>query len=76
MRVLYKVDGDLMLSIFDDVSFFHKENNLLFTSAHCDSLLVKTDKYTATLILSKLYEWGKIDLSEFESKISISLEIE
>lgn len=75
MRVIYLLDGKLMVSIFEDVSYYPKENKILFTSVHCDSVFLTTDNDTANMILFDIYEHGKLNLIHYSDKIILNWEI-
>lgn len=74
MRVIYELDGKLIVSLFDDVSYFSEENKVVFTSVF-DSIFVTTDIDTANMILFDIYEHGKLNLIHYSDKIILNWEI-
>lgn len=74
MRVIYELDGKLIVCLFDDVSYFPEENKVVFTSVF-DSIFVTTDIDTAYMILFDIFEHGKVNLIHYSDKIILNWEI-
>lgn len=72
MRVFYKVNDLLMVSTFDDVTYYPKDSQLLFVSSLSDSIFIDNIDYeTAKFILSQLYSNGKVDLTIYKVQIDL-----
>lgn len=71
MRVFYKIDGYLTVSIFEDVTYFSRESKLLFCSSFSDNIYVNIDSNTAEFILSNLFTYGKADLTIYQVEIEL-----
>lgn len=71
MRVFYKVNELLTVSIFDDVTYYPRESKLLFCSSFSDNIYVNIDSDAAEFILSNLFTYGKADLTIYQVEIEL-----